>query len=115
MDLGDFTISKFSPWLSWSYVFIFFLGILVLDYLRIALRPGLRTLPGPFFARFSKLYRVFKVVPGDPPQFYVKLHEQYGPIVRTGPNTVSISDPSTIPIIYGTNYKYLKVRITCYK
>ena len=90
------------------YLLWAFLAWFLLDYLRIALKPGLRTIPGPFVARLSKLYRVFKIAPGDCPQFYLRLHEQYGPIVRTGPNTVSLSDPEAVPIIYGINHKYLK-------
>ena len=37
------------------------------------------------------------------------LHEKYGPIVRTGPTTISISDPSYIPRIYGIGQGFHKV------
>jgi hypothetical protein len=74
-----------------------------------ALRPGLRSTPGPFIARFSCLYRPWKIARGNAPEFYLALHEKYGPIVRTGPNTVDISDPKAIPIIYGISSKFLKV------
>lgn len=74
-----------------------------------ALRPGLRSIPGPFIARFSCLYRPWKVSKGDAPDFYQRLHEKYGPIVRTGPNTVDISDPKALSIIYGIISKFLKV------
>lgn len=31
----------------------------------------------------------------------INLHEQYGPLVRTGPNEVSVADPAAIKKIYG--------------
>lgn len=74
-----------------------------------AFKPGLRSLPGPNIAKFSPFYRAWKISKGDAPVFYRNLHEKYGPIVRTGPNTVDISDPSTLPVIYGIGSKFLKV------
>lgn len=74
-----------------------------------ALKPGLRSIPGPAIARFSSLYRPWKISKGDAGKFYLKLHEKYGAIVRTGPNTVDISDPKALPIIYGITSKFLKV------
>lgn len=40
--------------------------------------------------------------------YHLKLHEQYGPLVRVGPNHVSISDASCIPVLYGINNKFWK-------
>jgi hypothetical protein len=74
-----------------------------------ALKPGLRSIPGPVIARFSKLHRAWNISKGNAPVFYTKLHEKYGPIVRTGPTTVDISDPAAVAIIYGINSKFLKV------
>ncbi|KAJ5934250.1 cytochrome P450 [Penicillium verhagenii] len=68
----------------------------------------MRTLPGPKFARFSPFYRAWKISKGDAPVFYRNLHEKYGRIVRTGPNTVDISDPDALPVIYGIGSKFLK-------
>ena len=87
------------------------LGWLSVNFIRIALRPGLRSLPGPLSARFFRFYRSSLVFGGKAPEEYRKLHEQYGQVVRVGPNHVSISDPAAIPIIYGigTGAKYLKV------
>ncbi|KAJ5365242.1 cytochrome P450 [Penicillium concentricum] len=73
-----------------------------------SLKLGLRSIPGPFIARFSPLYRAWKIAKGNAPEFYLQLHSQYGHIVRTGPNTVDISDPKAIPTIYGISSKFLK-------
>ena len=74
-----------------------------------ALKRGLRSIPGPFLARFSKLHRAWNISKGNAPGFYRELHEKYGPIVRTGPTTVDISDPAAVAIIYGISSKFLKV------
>lgn len=83
---------------------------ILISSLASAFKPGLRSIPGPLFARFSPFYRLVKLSKGDAPVFYRRLHETYGPIVRTGPNTIDISDPKAVPIIYGINSKFLKVR-----
>ncbi|KAJ5328320.1 cytochrome P450 [Penicillium brevicompactum] len=85
------------------------LGLFVLiKSIITALKPGLRSIPGPFIARSSCLYRPWKISKGDAPDFYRRLHEKYGPIVRTGPNTVDISDPKALSTIYGISSKFLK-------
>lgn len=83
--------------------------IVILDYIRVWLRPVLRTLPGPALARFTYLYRLLIVYRGKAPSNYRRLHEKYGPIVRVGPNEVSVADPTMIPIIYGIGSKFTKV------
>jgi hypothetical protein len=84
-------------------------ALYVVSSIRAILRPGLRRLPGPFLARFSGLYRLSMVAGGRAPGEYQKIHEKYGRIVRVGPNHVSISDPSMIPLVYGIGSKFLKV------
>lgn len=85
------------------------LAIVILHYVRVSLRQGLRTLPGPVLARFSYLYRILMVYNGDGPANYRKAHQKYGPILRIGPNEVSVADPNMIPIIYGVGSKFTKV------
>ncbi|GKZ25809.1 hypothetical protein AbraIFM66951_000790 [Aspergillus brasiliensis] len=89
------------------------LAILAIAYsfvqtLRIAFKPGLSSIPGPVFAKFSSLYRPWKLASGDAPGFYRELHQRYGKIVRTGPKTVDISDPTAVATIYGISSKFLK-------
>lgn len=91
------------------------LAILVVAYslvqsLRLVLKPGLSSIPGPVFAKFSSLYRPWKLASGDAPGFYRELHRRYGKIVRTGPKTVDIADPTAVATIYGINTKFLKVK-----
>ncbi|KAF2172538.1 hypothetical protein M409DRAFT_17769 [Zasmidium cellare ATCC 36951] len=76
--------------------------------LSIRYRPGLRQVPGPLLASFSDLDRIISTAKGLCMNYHLKLHEQYGPLVRIGPKHVSISDPSYIPVLYGINSKFWK-------
>ena len=78
------------------------------QYALRAYRKDLRQLPGPILARFSNLYRLWLVASGDAPAKYRQVHEEYGPIVRVGPNHVDISDSSMLPVIYGIGSKFTK-------
>ena len=69
----------------------------------------IRSLPGPFLGRISKYYRVWLLSTGKGPIKYWKLHKEYGPVVRTGPNHVSLSDPAMISIVYDMKNKFSKV------
>lgn len=89
----------------------FFVGYIV-SLIVAAFKPGLKSIPGPTIARFSSFYRPWNIAKGDAGNFYLRLHEKYGEIVRTGPNTVDISDPKALPIIYGISSKFLKVDCT---
>ena len=40
-----------------------------------------------------------------------RLHEKYGPVVRIGPNVLSLDYPELIPTIYDTKGNYRKVSI----
>jgi hypothetical protein len=94
----------------WTAVAVIVLALAVLvPSLVTAFKPGLRSIPGPFLAKFSPFYRLLKLSKGDAPVYYRQLHAKYGHIVRTGPNTVDISDPKAVPIIYGINSKFFKV------
>ncbi|KAI3597833.1 cytochrome p450, partial [Moniliophthora roreri] len=58
--------------------------------------------PGPFLARTTKIWTVWKAFDGKLPQYYERLHAQYGSIVRTGPNEISVIEKDMIPHILGS-------------
>jgi hypothetical protein len=82
---------------------------LVLYQLRWAFNSQLNRIPGPMIARFTRLYRLSMVAGGRAPEEYRAAHERYGPVVRLGPQHVSLSDPAAIPVIYGVGSKFYKV------
>jgi hypothetical protein len=65
-------------------------------------------LPGPLLAKLTDLWRLLVVKRGDSHDTYLALHEQYGDLVRVGPNCVSISKPDAIPMIYGIQKGFVK-------
>lgn len=70
----------------------------------------LRHIPGPFAAKFTNLWRLFNNYDGRPELRHRQLHELYGPVVRLGPNCISLNNPSLIRTIYTARGEFLKVR-----
>ncbi|KPI42555.1 Pisatin demethylase [Cyphellophora attinorum] len=81
---------------------------IVLRRISIAYKHGLRSIPGPRLARFTDAWRVHFVSRGRAHEDYLALHDKYGPIVRTAPSAMDISDPAAIPILYGASSPFLK-------
>lgn len=102
-------ISVLMPWAYFLPIIGCFALYWIISTLRLAYRTDLSPLPGPGWARFTGLYRVYRLWSGKAPSVYLELHQKYSPIVRTRPKTVSIADPTTIPTIYGIGSNFLKV------
>ncbi|KIX01188.1 uncharacterized protein Z518_08913 [Rhinocladiella mackenziei CBS 650.93] len=77
-------------------------------YLYRAARDPLRSAPGPFLARFTRLWYLKAVHKGDFELQNIQLHRQYGPIVRVAPNWYSISDLDAAATIYNTQNVFPK-------
>ncbi|KAL3490374.1 cytochrome P450 [Aspergillus germanicus] len=56
--------------------------------------------PGPFLASLTDLWQVHQFLSLQQPYNLTKLHERYGPIVRYGPDKLSLTHESAILIIY---------------
>lgn len=69
---------------------------------------GLNSIPGPWLASFSHLWRLFLARTRRFEAAHIKLHQQYGGVVRLGPNMVSITDWEAIKKIYAPNSGYVK-------
>ncbi|KAI0197963.1 cytochrome P450 [Astrocystis sublimbata] len=87
---------------------VFFAWAFAYKYILRLIRPRLGSLPGPLPARVSPLYRIWLLCDGKGPIHYAELHHRYGPIVQTGPNHISIADPSCIPVVYDTKNLFVK-------
>lgn len=83
--------------------------LLLASIIRSRFKYGIRNIPGPTLAAYSRLWNVFVASSGSAPEIFQDLHQNYGNVVRVGPNHVAISDPAYLPIIYGTNNRFLKV------
>ncbi|KAG9229522.1 benzoate 4-monooxygenase cytochrome P450 [Amylocarpus encephaloides] len=73
--------------------------IIVFTY-RLTFHP-LAKYPGPLFARISDWPLVIYCYRGDRHLWEYKNHQKYGPIVRYGANSLSISTASSVPLIHG--------------
>lgn len=90
-----------------------FLGILIVSHVVAYLRSPLRDIPGPFLAKFTDLWRLIDHYNATQISSQRRLHEELGPAVRIGPNSVSLSDPTLLKTVYSTRGEYLKVRHPC--
>ncbi|KAH8725553.1 pisatin demethylase [Phaeosphaeriaceae sp. PMI808] len=69
---------------------------------------GLNHIPGPFWASFTDIYRLSVVWGRRPDKWHIRLHEQYGEVVRIGPATVICSKHKAAKKIYALNSGFVK-------
>ncbi|GME65669.1 cytochrome P450 [Neofusicoccum parvum] len=89
------------------FIFVAFVS-LVVPFVRSARRRDLLGIPGPFWAKFTNLWRFHDVLGGAHHETIMRLHKENGPLVRLGPNSVSIADPKMIEKIYGLRANFPK-------
>lgn len=76
------------------------------------LQPGLVGIPGPFAAKFTDLWRLYKIWQWRFKEDLPSLHEAYNsPLIRVGPKMVSCSDPRAVEVIYGFHTGFKKVSL----
>lgn len=59
-------------------------------------------------AEYTAVWRFYHTALGHIHIVNRRCHEQYGPVVRTGPNTLELDLPSLIKTIYSTDTKWRK-------
>ncbi|KAI4861652.1 cytochrome P450 [Hypoxylon rubiginosum] len=83
--------------------------LFLLSLLRDALRPGLVNIPGPAVAKFTNVWRLYKLWQWRFKEDLPGLHEKYNSsLVRIGPKMVSCSDPRAVELIYGFHTEFKK-------
>ncbi|KAK4221312.1 cytochrome P450 [Podospora fimiseda] len=65
--------------------------------------PNLSHIPGSPLTQYTNLPRLLTTLRARTPTTHISLHAKYGPIVRLGPQMVSISDPTALQIIYSSD------------
>ena len=68
----------------------------------------LKSVPGPLLNRLTSFPRLFSVYKGRNHLDTINIHDQYGPLVRTGPNHVSVSLPTAQPTNNNTQHPFTK-------
>jgi hypothetical protein len=91
------------------FVPVFFLVLLASRILYNRYGHGISSIPGPFLASCTDLWRFFLVWGRRPELTHIQLHEKYGPLVRLGPKVILVSDPEAIKVIYSLGAAYVKV------
>lgn len=86
------------------------LVVILANLLYNRFRPGLRHIPGPELAKYTRLWRLYNVFKGNAHITAIGLHRKHGSLVRIGPNHVSVGDPKEIQKIYGLKTGFTKVR-----
>jgi cytochrome P450 len=79
------------------------IGLLIRNYYAVP-----AAVPGPFLARLTNLYRVLSVLRFSPHEDQNRLHRQYGPLVRLGPDAVSVQGEAYVSQIYGIGKGFVK-------
>jgi hypothetical protein len=76
--------------------------------LYLCLSSPLRSVPGPFWTRLTKLWYFNRVRRGHFESDNIQLHQRYGPVVRIAPGHYSVSDIDAVKTIYSTGSKFPK-------
>ena len=71
---------------------------------------GLHRYPGPWLAKFSKLWQRLDVKSNRHQRHLLELHRKHGDVIRVGPNNLSIANPDYVSSIYGVKGEFLKVK-----
>ena len=93
------------------YIILIILPVVGIVYQLLAsyLQNGLNRYPGPWLAKFTKLWHRLDAKSNQHQHHLLELHRQHGDVVRIGPNTLSIANPDFIPKIFGVKNEFLKV------
>ncbi|KAI1355867.1 cytochrome P450 [Xylaria sp. FL0043] len=108
------TISPVRIFLSFALVFIgTYWTILLPAFLigRMAYRryaSPLRSLPGPFLASCTRLWKIRSTMSENTQWEHVELHKKYGPVVRIGPNEVSFASPQVARNLLSAGKRFYK-------
>ncbi|KAL3487620.1 cytochrome P450 [Aspergillus germanicus] len=80
-------------------------GVLLISFLAYRIynfiTDPLLDIPGPFLARFTRLWLSYQYATGQYERTNIQLHKRYGRIVRIAPNQYSIDGPSALKVLYG--------------
>ncbi|RKP07966.1 cytochrome P450 [Thamnocephalis sphaerospora] len=78
-------------------------GALVAYKVAKALNAPLAHVPGPWYSRFTELVHTVSIAQGKAWSDVIELHRTYGPIVRLGPNRISVTDVASLETVLGAN------------
>jgi len=92
-----------------DYTILGLFAVAVLYFVRQYFYHGLNQYPGPLLAKFTNLWRYLDNRTRKAEWTHLRLHRQYGDVVRLGPNVLSFAHPAALKTIYGLNKGFVKV------
>ncbi|KZT53068.1 cytochrome P450 [Calocera cornea HHB12733] len=98
--MAPFPTHQASPALALLVVFVALVFYVTASLLRGLFLSPLSRFPGPKLAAVTRFWAFFEAISGRKVKGVHELHKMYGPIVRVGPNDLSISAPEAIPRLY---------------
>jgi len=93
-------VFSLSPW-PWALAIVG-LAAIIFRYHRLS------SIPGPFLASVTDLWRFSLTQKGQFGATLKELHNRHGSFVRIGPNAVSISDPAAVSIVHSMHGEFRK-------
>ncbi|KAJ6543634.1 cytochrome P450 [Mycena vulgaris] len=94
----------FSIWALFQAYSLYYSGlILSITAYRVSFLHPLSKYPGPVACKLSKLWLTWIASRGKLHIYVKQLHDKYGPVVRIGPNELSITDVSLLSSVLGAN------------
>jgi hypothetical protein len=83
------------------YALVSIIAVRVLFFVYQSLTSPLRAIPGPFWARFSRIWYFNRVRNEHFEQENIELHRKYGAVVRVAPDWYSVTGRDALHKIYG--------------
>ncbi|KAJ5219719.1 hypothetical protein N7468_008923 [Penicillium chermesinum] len=90
------------------------LAIFVLRLIVFRFTSPLAKLPGPEISKWTRLVFLYHYFAGDGTRYVHSLHEEYGPIVRVGPERVDICDAYAVKDIHNIHSTFRKSKYYSY-
>lgn len=82
------TLTAWLPLLAIGSIFVFIARTIITGLFT----SSLRTIPGPWYSRFTHLVLKYHIVTGKRIYYVDQLHRTFGPVVRIAPGEVAVSD-----------------------
>lgn len=82
-----------------SFLLLLLLGLIISRLYQAFFTP-LAKVPGPFLAKFTRGWQIWRYYQGNWHKDIEWLHEKYGPVVRIAPNEVSFVDHGALRTLY---------------
>ncbi|KUI56974.1 Pisatin demethylase [Cytospora mali] len=93
-----------------SWWFLIIPGTIIVRALYRKYASPLRKYPGPWLASATRLWKLISAASTHTHLDHIELHKKYGPVVRIGPNEVSLSSPEAARMLLSAGKRFYKTK-----